>query len=65
MTYIWRVCLDLIKAMRDAARALIFAAQWPMLRDAAVRDMDIASLFNDAMLPEKPTITSKDQKYPN
>lgn len=65
VTYIWGVYLDLIKAMRDAARALIFAAQWPTLRDVAVGDMDIESLFNDAMLPEKPTTTTKEQKYPS
>lgn len=40
VTYTPGVYLDLIRAMRDAARALIFAAQWPMLRDVAVRDMD-------------------------
>lgn len=55
----------MIKAMGDVARALIFAAQWPMLRGVAVRDMAVEPLFNDAMLPEKPTVTDKAQKYPN
>lgn len=57
--------MGVMKAMRDASRSLMFAAQWPCVRDVAVKDMDLEPLLSNAMPPERPEVKNEPPKYPN
>lgn len=43
------------------SQALMFAAQWTLVRDVAVRDMDLEPLLSEALPPETPQVTGRRQ----